>query len=79
MRRKRDWERLPKRDVDAADRTFAHSLGVRTSDRGAAELDDLPGGINDLFIGKLVRVKGLLFRDLAGELIFEAKRVDGTP
>jgi len=45
----------------------------------ATELDDLPGGINDLFIGKLVRVKGLLFRDLALELIFEAKRVDGTP
>ncbi len=43
------------------------------------EFDDLPGGINDLFIGKAVRVKGLLFRDLAGELIFEAKRVDGTP
>ncbi|MFB3140516.1 MAG: hypothetical protein ACE1Z1_04925, partial [Candidatus Acidiferrales bacterium] len=43
------------------------------------EFDDLPGGINDLFIGKAVRVRGLLFRDLAGELIFEAKRVDGTP
>jgi hypothetical protein len=45
----------------------------------ATEFDGLPGGINDLFIGKLVRVKGLLFRDLAGELIFAAKRVDGTP
>jgi hypothetical protein len=54
------------------------SITVRIT-LAATELDDLPGGINDLFIGKLVRVKGLLFRDLAGELNFEAKRVDGTP
>ena len=54
------------------------SITVRIT-LAATKLDDLPGGINDLFIGKLVRVKGLLLRDLAGELIFEAKRVDGTP
>jgi hypothetical protein len=53
------------------------SITVRTSFE--TRFDDLPNGVADLQIGQLVRVKGLLFRDLAGELIFEAKRVDGTP
>ncbi len=61
----------------AADLFPDQSITVRTSFE--TRFDDLPNGVADLQIGQLVRVKGLLFRDLAGELMFEAKRVDGTP
>ena len=55
-----------------------NSITVRTS--SVTEFDDsLPLGVASLLVNQPVRVKGLLFRDLAGELIFEAKRVDGTP
>ncbi len=54
-----------------------NSITVRTS--SVTEFDDLPLGVASLLVNQAVRVKGLLFRDLAGELIFEAKRVDGTP
>ena len=55
-----------------------NSITVRTS--SVTEFDDsLPLDVASLLVNQAVRVKGLLFRDLAGELIFEAKRVDGTP
>ena len=55
-----------------------NSITVRTS--SVTEFDDsLPLDVASLLVNQPVRVKGLLFRDLAGELIFEAKRVDGTP
>ncbi len=55
-----------------------NSITVRTS--SVTEFDDsLPLGVASLLVNQPVRVRGLLFRDLAGELIFEAKRVDGTP
>ena len=55
-----------------------NSITVRTS--SVTEFDDsLPLGVASLLVNQAVRVKGLLFRDLAGELIFESKRVDGTP
>jgi hypothetical protein len=54
-----------------------NSITVRTS--LDTRFDDLPLGVASLLVNQPVRVKGLLFRDLAGELIFEAKRVDGTP
>ncbi|MCH7986748.1 MAG: DUF4382 domain-containing protein [Acidobacteria bacterium] len=55
-----------------------NSITVRTS--SVTEFDDsLPLDVASLLVNQAVRVRGLLFRDLAGELIFEAKRVDGTP
>lgn len=65
--------------IPAADlfRDPNNSITVRTS--SVTEFDDLPLGVASLLVNQAVRVKGLLFRDLAGELIFEAKRVDGTP
>jgi hypothetical protein len=65
--------------IPAADlfRDPNNSITVRTSVE--TEFDDLPLGVASLLVNQAVRVKGLLFRDLAGELIFEAKRVDGTP
>ena len=54
-----------------------NSITVRTS--LDTRFDDLPLGVASLLVNQPVRVRGLLFRDLAGELIFEAKRVDGTP
>ncbi len=65
-------------DLDPAAALFPdQSITVRTS--LGTRFDDLNNGVTDLQVGQAVRVKGLLFRDLAGELIFEAKRVDGTP
>lgn len=43
------------------------------------EFENLPNTVNDLFVGRLVRVRGLLVRDAAGEMFLVAKRVDGAP
>ncbi len=65
-------------DLDPGAALFPdQSITVRTS--LGTRFDDLNNGVADLQVNQPVRVKGLLFRDLAGELIFEAKRVDGTP
>ncbi len=54
-----------------------NSITVRTS--LDTRFDDLPLGVASLLVNQPVRVKGLLFLNTAGDLIFEAKRVDGTP
>ena len=46
-------------------------------DAAAAEFDDVTG-VGDLVDDQAVRVKGLLFLQ-AGQLIFEAKKVDASP
>jgi hypothetical protein len=65
--------------IPAADlfRDPNNSITVQVS--SVTRFDSPLTGIADLQVNQQVRVKGLLFRDLAGELIFEAKRVDGTP
>lgn len=52
------------------------TVQLSTADTG---FENLPNGTSDLFVGRNVRVRGLLFRDTAGELFLVAKRVDGTP
>ena len=52
------------------------TVQLSTADTG---FENLPNGTSDLFVGRDVRVRGLLFRDTAGELFLVAKRVDGTP
>jgi len=52
------------------------TVQLSTADTG---FENLPNGTSDLFVGREVRVRGLLFRDTAGELFLVAKRVDGTP
>ena len=52
------------------------TVQLSTADTG---FENLPNGTSDLFVGRDVRVRGLLFRDTAGELFLVAKRVDGNP
>ncbi len=52
------------------------TVQLSTADTG---FENLPNGTSDLFVGREVRVRGLLFRDAAGELFLVAKRVDGNP
>jgi hypothetical protein len=52
------------------------TVQLSTADTG---FENLPNGTSDLFVGRNVRVRGLLFRDIAGELFLVAKRVDGSP
>ena len=59
----------------ASDLFVDQTISVRTS--GVTEFDDVTG-VGDLLDDQAVRVKGLLFLQ-AGQLIFEAEKVDGSP
>ena len=66
----------PNFELDPGSDLFVdQSISVRTST--VTEFDDV-AGVGSLTDGQAVRVKGLLFLQ-AGQLIFEAEKVDGTP
>ena len=70
------FQAAPNFELDPTSDLFVdQSISVRTS--SVTEFDDVTG-VGALLDNQAVRVKGLLFLQ-AGQLIFEAEKVDGTP